>query len=217
MSEPLGFLLASQSPRRHELLTVIGWEFNVAPAEVDETVRSGERPHEYVLRLAQAKATAVSDLAGPGWLVVGSDTAVVDGAEILGKPADEGDAAEMLRRLRGRSHQVYSAIAVHQIDTGVIHSDVCVTEVPMRAYLDEEISTYVTTGDPLDKAGAYAIQHRGFRPVEKLSGCFANVMGLPLCHLVRTIRKFGYSPEIDVPNRCQELIQYQCPVYGTIL
>jgi predicted house-cleaning NTP pyrophosphatase (Maf/HAM1 superfamily) len=89
--------------------------------------------------------------------------------------------------------------------------------VPMRAYRDEEIRAYVDTGDPLDKAGAYAIQHRDFRPVTHLAGCFANVMGLPLCHLVRTMRKFGVTPSADVPNRCQAAVQYQCPVYGTIL
>lgn len=206
MSEPLGILLASQSPRRHELLTVVGWEFSVAPAEVDETARPGESPYDYVLRLAQAKAIAVSALAGPGWLVIGSDTSVVDGDQILGKPADNADAADTSRRLRGRSHQVYSAVAVFQVDNGVIHSDVCATDVPMRPYLDDEIAAYVATGDPLDKAGAYAIQHPGFQPVENPSGCYANVMGLPLCHLVRTIRKFGYDPKPDVPIRCQELI-----------
>jgi MAF protein len=217
MNEPLGMLLASQSPRRCELLTLLGWDFSVAPAEVDETVRPAERPGDYVRRLAVAKAEAVTGLANPGWLVVGSDTAVVDGDEILGKPVDNQAAVAMLHRLRGRSHQVFSAVAVIESGTGRTHSDVCVTDVPMRAYRDEEIHAYVATGDPLDKAGAYAIQHRGFRPVTNLAGCFANVMGLPLCHLVRTMREFGLAPSGEVPNRCQGAIQYQCPVYGTIL
>ncbi len=217
MNEPLGFLLASQSPRRRELLTLLGWEFRVAPAEVDETVWPGERPEEYVRRLAVAKAKAVVRRAKSGWLVVGSDTAVVDGDQILGKPVDTREAVAMLHQLRGRSHQVYSAVAVIQSGAGRIHTDLCITDVPMRAYRDDEIQAYVATGDPLDKAGAYAIQHRGFSPVVNLTGCFANVMGLPLCHLVRTIRKFGFTPRADVPSRCQEAIQYQCPVYGTIL
>lgn len=217
MNEPMGLLLASQSPRRRELLNLLGWAFSIAPAEVDESTRPAERPESYVRRLAAAKAEAVVGLAKPGWLVVGSDTAVVDGEQILGKPADNQAAIEMLHRLRGRSHRVFSAVAVIENGTARTHADLCVTEVPMRAYRDEEIRAYVATGDPLDKAGAYAIQHRGFRPVVNLTGCFANVMGLPLCHLARTLRKFGYSPPVDIPARCQKAIQYQCPVYGTIL
>ncbi len=138
------------------------------------------------------------------------------GQKILGKPASAAKAVAMLGSLRGRRHQVYSAVAVLKIP-GQLVTDICVTEVPMRFYTDEEIQTYVASGDPLDKAGAYAIQHAGFHPVEHLEGCFANVMGLPLCHLVRTLRKLEISPRLDVPDRCQTAIGYTCPVYESIL
>ncbi len=209
-------LLASQSPRRRDLLALTGFDFQIVPAEVDERVYPGEAPRAYVQRLAAAKAQAVARLAPPAWAVIGSDTAVVDGRQILGKPASPAEAAEMLANLRGRRHQVYSAIAVLKIPAQLV-TDVCVTEVPMRAYSDEEIQAYVASGDPLDKAGGYAIQHAGFHPVEALQGCFANVMGLPLCHLVRTLRKLEIHPRVDVPDRCQKAIGYSCPVYELIL
>jgi MAF protein len=209
-------LLASQSPRRRELLSLIGFDFQVAPAVVDEQVIAGEEPRAYVLRLAAAKAQAVAPLASAGWVVLGSDTAVVDGDQILGKPASPAEAVAMLQSLRGRHHQVYSAVSVLKIP-GQMVTDFCVTEVPMRPYHDEEIQAYVATGDPMDKAGAYAIQHAGFHPVEYLDGCYANVMGLPLCHLVRTLRKLKISPRVDVPTRCQAAIGYACPVYDSIL
>ncbi len=209
-------LLASQSPRRRELLSLTGFEFEVRPAVVDERVLPGEDPGGYVLRLAAAKARAVAPLAPPGWVVVGSDTAVVDGTLILGKPGSKAEAETMLRSLRGRRHQVYSAVAVLKYP-GQMHTDLCITEVPMRSYRDEEIAVYVESGDPLDKAGAYAIQHAGFRPVDDLEGCFANVMGLPLCHLVRTLRKLDINPRVDVPGHCQAATGYLCPVYDSIL
>jgi septum formation protein len=96
-------------------------------------------------------------------------------------------------------------------------TDLCVTEVPMRDYSDQEIEAYVQTGDPLDKAGAYAIQHPDFQPVDDLSGCFASVMGLPVCHLVRSLRKLDIPPRADVPTNCQSLLNYQCPVYRAVL
>ena len=209
-------LLASQSPRRRELLSLTGFDFQVAPAVVDEQVIVGEEPGAYVQRLAAAKARAAVPQASAGWVVIGSDTAVVDGEQILGKPASPAEAAATLQSLRGRRHQVYSAVAVLQIP-GRMVTDLCVTEVPMRSYHEEEIQAYVASGDPMDKAGAYAIQHAGFHPVEYLDGCYANVMGLPLCHLVRTLRKLEIFPRVDMPTRCQAAIGYACPVYDSIL
>jgi septum formation protein len=155
-------------------------------------------------------------------VIVAADTAVIDSdrngnGEIFGKPMDRDDAAKMLRRLRGHTHQVHTAISILHSDDRSIVSDICTTDVPMRDYSDEEIMTYVASGDPMDKAGAYAIQHAGFHPVEKLEGCFANVMGLPLCHLARSLMKIGIPPFTDVPKACQSALEYVCPVYVQIL
>ena len=177
----------------------------------------GEQPKEYVLRLAEEKARAAAGDAPVDALVIAADTTVVDGSEILGKPADAVQAEAMLRRLRGGSHLVYTALAVLRPADGKLLTDCCRTEVPMRDYSDEEITAYIATGDPLDKAGAYAIQHDGFRPVERLWGCYANVMGLPLCHLVRTLEKTGAIPETDIPQACQAALGYDCPVHTQVL
>lgn len=210
-------MLASNSPRRKEIIAWGGWEFNIWPAEVDERPEPGESPSAYVLRLAESKARTVAAIAPPTALVIGADTDVVDGGAILGKPVDAKDAEAMLRLLRGHTHQVYTAIAVLCTQDDSLLTDLCVTDVPMRNYSDEEMLAYIASGDPLDKAGAYAIQHEEFDPVESLQGCFANVMGMPLCHLTRTLRKLGVSPLADVAHVCQANLSYNCPVYRRIL
>jgi len=209
-------LLASNSPRRKQLLALAGWPYRIQPAEVDETPLPGEPAEAYVLRLAESKARAAAGSAEDG-LVLAADTTVVDAGSILGKPNDADQARAMLRQLRGRSHQVLTALAVLQSRTDRLLIDVCVTDVPMRAYTEAEIEAYVASGDPLDKAGAYAIQHAGFHPVESLAGCYANVVGLPLCHLVRMLRRLGLPPRADLPQACQAALGYQCPVYEQIL
>jgi MAF protein len=120
--------------------------------------------------------------------------------QILGKPVDAREAAAMLQQLRGRIHQVITAVAVYRPADGRIVSDLCITDVKMRAYTEDEILAYVATGDPLDKAGAYAIQHAGFDPVESLQGCFANVVGLPLCILNRSLVLFDLELPFEIPN-----------------
>ncbi len=214
-------LLASNSPRRRELLSLGGWSFLVVSGEVDERPLPSESSREYVLRLAQEKAKAGAAFGVAGDLVIAADTAVVDqenGAElILGKPQDELEAESMLRWLRGRIHRVYTGLAVLRIDDGVMTSDVCCTNVPMRQYSDSEISAYIATGDPLDKAGAYAIQHPDFKPVEQLEGCYANVMGLPLCHLTRLLVSLGLPLQTDMATACQATLSYNCPIYTKIL
>lgn len=186
-------------------------------SDVDETPLPGETPQAYVLRLAEAKARAAQTYARPGQIIIAADTAVIDGSSILGKPADLAEAESMLRRLRGRTHQVYTALAVFNPGDGRLLTDICITQVPMRAYSDDEIHAYVLSGDPLDKAGAYAIQHPRFQPVEQLEGCFASVMGLPLCHLVRTLKLINVLPAADVPLACQVELNYKCPVSRRIL
>lgn len=210
-------LLASNSPRRKQLLALGNWEFDVIVSDVDESQLSGESPQEYVTRLALAKAQAVAGRARLDHIIVGSDTAVVDGNAILGKPVDQADAERMLRQLRGHTHQVFTAVAFYRMSDCKSLVELCITDVPMRDYSNEEIESYVRTGDPLDKAGAYAIQHPGFQPVASMSGCYAGVMGLPLCHVLRALRKFELQPSSDVPAACQSLLAYSCPVAATIL
>jgi len=216
MGKPL-LVLASNSPRRRELLALVGWMFKTRPAEVDESQRPGEAPGTYVLRLAESKARSCAASAREDLTILAADTAVVDGKAILGKPRDMAEAAEMLRRLRSRTHQVYSGIAVMRMSDGNLGTDLCVTDVPMRAYSQEEIETYVASGDPLDKAGAYAIQHPKFHPVETMSGCYASVMGLPLCHLTRTLRQLGIAPKTDIAAECQSSLNYTCPISAAVL
>jgi len=209
------FVLASNSPRRKQLFGLGGWDFTVIAADVDETPFKGELPREYVVRLAQAKALAVQPKAELDAVIVGSDTTVVDGNEILGKPVDEADARRMLKQLRGRVHQVFTAIAILQKDMTV--TDLCITDVPMRDYSDNEIERYIQSGDPMDKAGAYAIQHPEFKPVLALKGCYASVMGLPLCHILRAMNQFQLTAAGNVPNACQSLLKYDCKVSPAVL
>ena len=210
-------LLASNSPRRKQLLALGNWNFNIVVSDVDESQLADETPKDYVLRLAQAKALAVVEKAHPENIIIGSDTAVVDGNEILGKPKDEMDAVRMLKQLRGHTHQVFTGVAVYRVDGESMLTELCVTDVPMRNYSDDEIQAYVKTGDPLDKAGAYAIQHPDFQPVESMSGCYASVMGLPMCHVLRTLKKLDVYAMADVPLGCQTLLNYQCPISSAIL
>jgi len=210
-------VLASSSPRRRQLMAVGGWTFTLIPADVDERPLPGESPGETVLRLAVTKARGAAALAPNSSIIIAADTIVADGMVQLGKPADAAEAETMLRRLRGRSHQVFTGLAALRTADGSLVTDRCQTEVPMRRYSDEELLAYVASGDPMDKAGAYAIQHNGFKPVEHLEGCFANVMGLPLCHLKRTLDHLGVPADRDVPLACQAAIEYACPVYEQVL
>lgn len=203
-------ILASNSPRRRQLLTLAGWEFKVSAADVDESQRANESPADYVLRLAETKARAIP--ANANQIVLAADTTVADGMDILGKPKDNAEAIAMLKRLRGHTHQVYSGIALLRLSDGLILKDLCISDVPMRDYSDEEILAYVQTGDPLDKAGAYAIQHPEFRPVPSLEGCFASVMGLPMCHVILLMRKMNVQPDPGFFASCAILLEYQCPV-----
>jgi MAF protein len=208
-------ILASASPRRRELFSLLGMEFQVIPAEVDEIPFRGETAPDYVLRMAEDKARWIVDRQDATPLVLAADTTVVDHDQILGKPLDAEEAERMLKSLRGRVHLVYSGIVVAW--KRELRTDLCRTEVPMRHYSDQEMRAYIASGDPMDKAGAYAIQHKGFHPVEGMSGCFANVMGLPLCHLVRTLGSLGLEICRNVPQTCQDHIGYGCPVYPSIL
>ena len=169
-------LLASGSPRRAELLRAAGFEFDVAPADVDETPRSGERPRDYVLRLAVEKARAARP--APGQVVLGADTTVVIDEAILGKPATPEEAAAMLRRLAGRVHEVWTGVALRQDGREV--SDVGITRVEVAPMTPAEIAWYVASGEPEGKAGAYAVQGLASRFVTHIEGSYSNVVGLPV-------------------------------------
>lgn len=215
-------ILGSNSPRRRQLFAFGGWTFQVVAMALDENPLQGETPLEVVLRLAIGKASAIAEtMKETTWtgddMIVSADTAVVDNGTVLGKPLTAEEAMNMLRRLRGGSHQVYTAVAIYRPLNNLWLTDWCLTEVTMRNYSDEEISEYIASGDPFDKAGGYAIQHPTFRPVERLKGCYANVMGLPVCHLTRTLIKVGIPPQKDVPRVCQSTLEYKCPVYREIL
>ncbi len=210
-------LLASNSPRRREMLAWLGWNFTSSPPEIDESHLTGEPPAEYVLRLSAGKAQASAAQARANQVILAADTAVVEGDDLLGKPATPDEARAMLRRLRGRTHQVFTALAVIAPGGGQLLQDLCVSSVPMRDYTDEEIDRYIASGDPFDKAGGYAIQHPDFRPVENFSGCYASVMGLPLCHMERSLRKLAISSPRDVPRSCQSRLGYNCPIFAAVM
>lgn len=215
------FILASKSPRRKSLLRNLIDHFIVVNSEINEDGVPGETPDEFVRRLAREKAIQGVANLQPNELeevlVIGADTIVVDGGEILGKPLDQADAARILEQLRGKMHQVLSGIAIYNLSAGEIKTRLVCTEVGMREYTDDEIQAYIASGDPLDKAGAYGIQDREFNPSPDFNGCFANVMGLPLCHLAILMNEMGIETDQRVAENCQDSIEYQCPVYSDIL
>jgi septum formation protein len=182
-------VLASRSPRRKELLEQIGVALDVRPADADESVLPGEAARDYVLRVAREKARAV-----PGDVVLAADTAVVLGGEVLGKPADPGDAARMLRALSGTAHEVLTAVCVRRARTAltVEHDVVVSTRVRFARLSEPEIAWYVSTGEPLDKAGAYAIQGSGGAFVLSVEGSVSNVVGLPLAETADLLRRAGF-------------------------
>jgi len=185
-------ILASNSPRRRELLEQIGLSFTIAPGDVDERIHSGEAPRDYAERLALEKAYSAAERAGEG-VVIAADTIVVVGGTILGKPADAEDARCMLTQLSGREHEVVTGLAV--MDAASHRSSVrtAITKVWFRTLLEQEINAYIATREPLDKAGAYGIQERGALLVERIEGCYSNVVGLPLSLLGEMLREFGIT------------------------
>lgn len=213
---PERLVLASASPRRRQLFSLLEVPFIAVAADVDEGGEEGETAQEMVCRLSLAKAEAVA-VSYPDNLIVAADTIVVLDGDVLGKPADEAEAVAMLRRLRGRKHTVLSGVTVYHPTSGRAITELAESAVWMRAYADEEIARYAASGDPMDKAGAYAIQHQHFSPVERIEGCYASVMGLPLCHLARALAQLGLTLPVDVPQACQGFTGHRCHVAGEIL
>jgi septum formation protein len=182
------FVLGSGSPRRAALLAQLGLRPLIRPPEVDERPREGEEPASLVARLAETKAHAVHRV-GNREVVLAADTVVILDEEVLGKPTDDGAAAEMLRRLSGRTHEVLTAVAVHT--DGARHHASETTRVRFRPLSEEEVAWYVGTGEPRDKAGAYGLQGAGAALVDRIEGSHTNVIGLPLTTAVRLLRVAG--------------------------
>jgi septum formation protein len=190
MDKPI--ILASDSPRRKELLSQIGMSFRSDPANVDERILPGEGAEEYAVRVANDKAHVAAERTGTG-IIIAADTIVVLGTTVLGKPADARDAERMLGMLSGRMHTVITGLAVMDAGTGRTQKRFAVTKVWFRNLTNEEIVSYVATGEPLDKAGAYGIQERGALFVQKIEGCYFNVVGLPLSLLGEMLADFGIN------------------------
>lgn len=184
-------VLASQSPRRQEVLTRAGIPFLVRPAEVDESRLEDESPEEHVRRLAREKVEATA--ARPGDVVLGADTVVVVDGEVLGKPEDTSDAERMLRKLSGREHVVMTGVCVRA--AGGTEVDVESTVVRFVALSEEEILDYAASGESMDKAGAYAIQGLASKFIDRIEGCYFNVVGLPVAMVYRKLKQLGVPPE----------------------
>ena len=191
-------ILASASPRRRELLERLGLPFEVRPSGIEEPLAAEVPASTLATTLARAKAADIADrlrAAGEAALVLGADTLVVFDGQPLGKPTSQGDARAMLRALRGRSHEVVTAVVVRDAEpAGRELTEAVVSQVLMRDYTDDEIAAYVATGEPDDKAGAYAVQGRGRRLVSRVDGCYTNVVGLPLRTTARLLQAFGLRP-----------------------
>ena len=209
--------LASASPRRRQILGWAGIRFNFLSTDIDEAEYEGENPLDYVNRLAVEKARKAAEELSPRELIIAADTTVVLEGKILGKPADRAEAARMLASLRNRQHAVITALVILKSNDKSLISECCISTIQMRDYTDQEIQTYVNTDDPLDKAGAYAIQHPQFNPVINFQGCFSSVMGMPLCHLERNLRKWEGYPRREMQIICQNFLDYTCPIHQRVM
>ena len=210
MSEK-NLVLASTSPRRNELLRLLGISFEKRPSNADEIHPDDVDTVEYVRQMARDKGIAVRQ-AEDEW-ILSADTIVVLDGQVVGKPADEAEAYEILRALRARGHKVYTALCLRTKNGGGAMESLCATDVFMRDYSEEELAAYIASEDYRDKAGGYAIQHRQFHPCTSVQGCYANVMGLPLCHLAMLLESAGCKLDADVPQACQRYNEITCDVY----
>ncbi|MBN2390460.1 MAG: septum formation protein Maf [Anaerolineae bacterium] len=203
-------LLTSQSPRRREMLAWLGLPVGLTYADVNETPFNGELPSETAVRLAIAKAQA-SETADNGVWILGADTVVDLNGALLGKPVNSAEAHTMLRQLRERSHAVHTGVALYHSPTKKVCTRRVTSIVHMRAYTDAEIETYVCSRDPMDKAGAYAIQNSTFRPVADVDRCYANVVGFPLCAVAALLEAWGLALTVNMPALCLAHFDYRCP------
>ena len=185
----MAVILASQSPRRRELLTKLGLCFSVVPADVDETMQQGKDPRDEVARVCRAKAQAVRARGHDKDLIIAADTIVVVQGEVLGKPKDREDAARMLRLLSGKDHEVMTGLTVLQAEQS--RTLVETAKIHFRQLDEQELAAYIATGEPMDKAGAYGIQGLASIFITGITGDYYTVMGLPVCRLAETLKDFG--------------------------
>lgn len=206
-------ILASGSPRRQQFLRELGLPFVVQVADIDETPYAAEAPIALAQRLATTKAQAVAarlDTGETNYVIIAADTVVALGDQLLGKPADAAEATQMLTILRDTEHAVHTSVSVLGWPSGVQQTCVNSTQVQMRNYSDAEIAAYVATGDPLDKAGAYAIQHPEFAPVCALHGCMSGVIGLPLGDLRKLLAEAGVEVTETIATICRRQTAFPC-------
>ncbi len=210
------FILASASPRRKRLLTLLGCSFQVRPVSVKETRRTGESPEEYPERMSRDKAEAALE-RGLSGIILAADTVVIFRGKVLEKPSDREEARRMLERLSGNQNTVVTGYTMVNSKTNEFRSGTDVTTVRMRTFERDEIQSYVRSGEPLDKAGAYAIQDSDFDPVRFLEGCPASVMGLPVCRLRPLLSDVGIEcPDQSVRN-CDPDGRITCAIRNEIM
>ena len=215
-------ILASASPRRRALIRALDIPARIVGSGDDEDApRPGEPAHAYVQRLALAKARHALAAHAPNAasaLILGADTAVAINSAILGKPVDQAHAARMLKLLRGRPHRVVSGIALIDAATGRHATAARASAVHMRRYTDAEIAAYIASAQPYDKAGAYAAQDAAFNPAARIDGCYLNVIGLPLCDVLRLLADFGaparIKPDWRIPHGCPDCAQWTAPTHA---
>ncbi|MGA2525720.1 MAG: Maf family protein [Smithellaceae bacterium] len=182
------FILASASPRRQELLRSVGLKFKTIPGHVNEDYIKGESPQQHVRRLAQEKAQLIARKYPRTW-VLGADTIVVIDGLILGKPKNKTQAKEMLKKLSGREHKVFTGFTVMQVASKISHSDVVQSAVKFKKISAAELDWYIACAEPYDKAGGYAVQGKGAYFIKSIRGSYTNVIGLPLCEVLETLKK----------------------------
>ena len=199
------------------MISWAGWQVEPVSPHIDESIYPDESHEAYVRRIAVQKCMKPIHLARDGDTIIAADTIVVAGEKKLGKPADADDAFEMLAYLRGKTHWVITALAVRKARNGQPLMDICRSEVKMRPYSNGEIQAYIDSSDPFDKAGAYAIQDADFSPAVNFNGCFASVMGLPICHLERTLRKYSGFPPTQWAEACQKQLKSTCPITARVM
>lgn len=219
VSMNIQFILASQSPRRRELLQLLGIPFQIMVANADEDSISVPEPALNVVQTAQLKSAKIAASLQPNHpptIILAADTTVAHAGEMLNKPGNVEESWQMLRRLRNTKHEVHTGMVLLDPRNKREWRGVSTAVVTMRPYTDAEIETYIATGDPFDKAGGYAIQHPQFRPVAHLQGCYCNVMGLPVCDLIVALEQFlgadsDILANIDFTAVNQAHLHYPCP------
>lgn len=211
-------LLGSQSPRRRALIQLLGLPVQTAVAHADEDAVTIPDPARNVRDTARLKAAVLLAKFGGArnTLLLTADTTVALDNRMLNKPADEDHAAAMLRALRDRTHEVHSGFVLHMLPDGPVREGVHTAVVTMRPYSDAEIAAYVASGDPLDKAGGYAIQHPAFRPVSRLQGCYLSVMGLPLCNIISMLQQQQLPLAVNWAGLLDAHQGYPCPAFARL-